>query len=690
MRLAVDIGGTFTDIALETPAGLVTAKVLTTPDAPENGVVEGVGQALARAGVEASALEVLVHGTTLATNALIERKGARTAFLTTAGVRDLLETGYEKRFEHYDIHIDKPAPLVPRERRLVIGERRGARGEVLLPLDEAAIPGIVGDLDRLEVEALAIGFLHSFAYPEHERRARELIARVRPELPISISSEISGEIREYERFSTTVANAYVQPLMAGYLGRLGDRLGSLGVRCAIFMMTSGGGLTTLEQARAAPIRLVESGPAGGAVLAGRIAEELGLDNVLAFDMGGTTAKICLLRNGEPDRARLFEVARAYRDLEGSGIPVRIPVIEMVEIGAGGGSIARVDAMRRITVGPDSTGADPGPACYGRGGEKAAVTDANLLLGKIDAERFAGGRITLDAEKARRALTRSVGEPLGLDDHWPAAGVVEMVEENMANAAYVHSVERGRSLADHSMIAMGGGAPLHAARLAQKLGIDRVIIPTNAGVGSAVGFLAAPPAYQITQSRPALLEPSECESLRRLLSDMESRAREVVEPAARGTALTARVEVDLRYRGQGHELTLEIQGPLDEDGIAVLIERFELLYREIYGVTVPDMPVEAVSWSVTVSADTALAEPGRPRAAESVAPVAARPMGRRKLFDATTGAMTEADIHDRRDLPPGATGSGPCVIVEDDTSTVVPKEFGFRVDRAGSIHLERWR
>ncbi|MGA7267308.1 MAG: hydantoinase/oxoprolinase family protein, partial [Aestuariivirga sp.] len=414
IKLAADIGGTFTDIVLESGAKRWSGKVLTTTAAPELGVIEGIRLVLEQSGLKPADVGVFIHGTTLATNALIERKGARTAFVTTEGFRDILEQGYEKRFDHYDLMIDRPQPLAPRTLRFTLRERLSADGEVLIPLDESQVDALAARIIAEDAKAVAIGFLHAYAHDAHERRVRELLQRRLPkDVTICISSEVAPEIREYERFSTTVANAYVRPLMAGYLHRLRDELKDMGLSAPLFLMMSGGGLTTLETAARFPIRLVESGPAGGAILASQIAGECALSEVLSFDMGGTTAKICLLKDGEPERARKFEIARAYRDMKGSGTPVRIPVIEMVEIGAGGGSIARVDRLGRITVGPDSAGSTPGPVCYGRGGTEPAVTDANLALGKIDPAYFAGGKIALDEKSARQALQRNVGDKLAL-------------------------------------------------------------------------------------------------------------------------------------------------------------------------------------------------------------------------------------------------------------------------------------
>jgi N-methylhydantoinase A len=441
-RLAIDIGGTFTDLALEQGDTRTTAKVLTTPAAPEQGVMEGFRAIIQAADVAPADIELIIHGTTLATNAIIERKGARTALITTEGFRDVIAMGNESRYDQYDLNIVLPEPLVPRYLRLPVPERLDNTGKILRPLDEAAVHALIPVLRQENVESIAIGLLHAFVNPVHERRIQAILHDALPDLPVSLSSEVSPEMREWERFSTTVANAYVQPMMARYLRRLEADLHAAGAKAPLFLMMSGGGLTTIETACRFPIRLVESGPAGGAIFSAHIARECGLDSVLSFDMGGTTAKICLIDNYKPQTARTFEVARVGRFRKGSGLPLRIPVIEMVEIGAGGGSIAHVDTMGRIGVGPESAGADPGPACYGRGGTHPAVTDANLSLGRYDPDRFAGGTMNLDVAAAHDALLADVGAKLGLTAELAALGVVEMVDENMANAARVHAIESG--------------------------------------------------------------------------------------------------------------------------------------------------------------------------------------------------------------------------------------------------------
>ena len=685
VKLAADIGGTFTDIVLEAGSSRWSGKVLTTTEAPELGVIEGIRIVLAQSGVSPEDVGVFIHGTTLATNALIERKGARTAFITTKGFRDILEQGYEKRFDHYDLMIDRAVPLVPRALRYTVEERLSADGDVLAPLDESSLQDLAGELRRENVKAVAIGFLHAYAHDAHERRVREVLSAALPnDVTICISSEVAPEIREFERFSTVVANAYVRPRMAGYLLRLKSELKHLGLDCPLFLMMSGGGLTTLETAARFPIRLVESGPAGGAILASEIATECDLPEVLSFDMGGTTAKICLLRNGEPGRARKFEIARAYRDMKGSGIPVRIPVIEMVEIGAGGGSIARVDKLNRITVGPDSAGSTPGPVCYGLGGAEPAVTDANLALGKIDPAYFAGGKIKLDETAAIAALHKAIGAPLKLEGFWPAAGVTEIVEENMANAARVHAIERGRDIAACTMIAFGGGAPLHACRLAEKIGVKTIIIPKGAGVGSAIGFLRAPIAYEITRSAAVSFDKFNAAAVNRLLRQMTEDAGAVVAPAIGKAKITTQIIADCRYVGQGHEIRVAVPVKTLNDGDGRKLKAlFEDQYEQVYGLRILNQEAEAITWSVTVSSQTKKPKPAQKSSAKS----ATKPRGKRLIYDPALGKRIMAPVYWRFDLKPGANFKGPAIIAEDETSTIVGANFKAKINSLGYIILE---
>ena len=686
-RIGVDVGGTFTDIVLEHGDTLTTAKVLTAPDAPDDAVLAGVDDVLARAGVDPGAVGLLIHGTTLATNAIIERKGALTALVTTEGFRDVLDIGYESRYDQYDIMIEKPPPLVPRERRLVVPERVDINGRVLKPLDEAAVEAVSGDLARLAVESVGIGFLHSYANPAHERRAREIIAAALPGVSITLSSEACPEVREYERFCTTAANAYVQPRMASYLGRLRTRLEARGLTCPVLLMTSGGGLASLDAAIRFPIRLVESGPAGGAILATRIAAELGLDKVISFDMGGTTAKICLIDDYTPQTAREFEVDRRARFMKGSGLPLRIPVIEMVEIGAGGGSIARVDAMGRIVVGPDSAGADPGPAAYGRGGKAPTITDADIALGRIDPTRFAGGKIALDVEAARQAIASDVGGPLGLDGRMAAFGITEMVDETMSNAARVHAVEQGKVASEHAVIAFGGAAPLHAGRFAEKLGTDTIIVPTEAGVGSAIGFLRAPVAYEVVRSRNMRLRDFDPGAANAIIEEMHAEALAVVQSGAPDARLVQTRGAYMRYVGQGHEIfvTFPVRalGPDDRD----LVQRsFDDEYSRLYRRIIPEAEVEVLTWALTISTVAERPEPVGD-VERQPAPV---PLDSLRVPDLETGEERDVPLFWRPDLRPGAAFEGPAIIVEDETSTFVTRRFAVRVAANRYLVIERHR
>src|SRR6516165_3279601 len=601
-RLAIDIGGTFTDAALESGEGRFTTKVLTDPAAPERSVLDAITAVLANAKLEQSALSIIIHGTTLATNALIERKGATTALITTEGFRDTIEIRHENRFEQYDVGINLPPPLVPRRRRFGVRERVDARGRVLIPLDEQGVERLIAEIEREQVEAVAVGLLHSFTEPAHEQRIGEMLAKRLPRVAVTLSCEVSPEMREYERFSTACANAYLQPMIATYLAKLRRDLDLVGASCPLFLMLSGGGLTTIDTAMRFPVRLVESGPAGGAIFASHIARQCGVERVVSFDMGGTTAKLCLIDDGKPQTNRAFEVARMYRFKKGSGLPLRVPVIDMVEIGAGGGSIARVDALRRICVGPDSAGAEPGPACYGRGGTAPTVTDADLLLGRIDAAAFSGGRITLAPAAAQTALEAAIAKPLDLTAMVAALGVSEMVDENMSNAARVHAIESGKDMRGRVLIAFGGAAPLHAARVAQKLGTDRILIPTSAGVGSAVGFLRAPISYEIVRSRLARLSRINVADINALFSDMRKEAEAIVRRGAPDAALIELRHAFMRYRGQGHEVMVPLPGGrYGEKDSEIFARAFETAYRTLYNRTIPGVEIEVVSWVLSLSA-----------------------------------------------------------------------------------------
>ncbi len=682
-RLAVDIGGTFTDLAIEKDGQRWTAKVLTTPAAPEKGVLEGVQQVLAKAAMKPADLALVIHGTTLATNAVIERKGAKTALITTDGFRDVLALANEARYDQYDLNIELAKPLVPRRWRLPVPERLDNTGKVLLPLDEAAVRAHIPFMRAEGIESLAIGFIHGFVNPTHERRAAEIVREVWPELPISLSSEVSPEMREWERFSTTVANAYVQPLMARYLKQLELGLREAGLACPLYLMLSGGGLTTIDTAARFPIRLVESGPAGGAIFSAFVARQRGFDKVLSFDMGGTTAKVCLIDDFRPQASRTFEVARVGRFKKGSGLPLRIPVIEMVEIGAGGGSIAQVDSMGRIQVGPESAGADPGPACYGRGGTHPAVTDANLALGRYDPERFAGGALRLYPDHSRKALAEHVGCKLALSADMAALGVVEMVDENMANAARVHAIESAKNYEGRVVIAFGGGGPVHGYRVAEKIGVKRILVPSGAGVGSAIGFLRAPVAYEVVKSLYQRFGSFDIAAVNSLLAAMSREASGVVAEGAFGAPIEETRIAYMRYVGQGHEIAVPIPPrALTQQDVREIRALYDAEYSRFYDRPVPGSDVEILSFAVTVRTVEAHVEPA---AAVANAP-APSPIRVQMVRDTATGEVAEWQVYDREAMRPGATVVGPAIIAEAETSTLIGPGWICRMDWLGYLDL----
>ena len=685
VRVGVDIGGTFTDVAMEHGGGLATCKVLTDYAEPEAAILEGIRIAAGRAGVALSAIGQVIHGTTLVTNALIERRGARMAFVTTEGFRDVIEMRSENRFEQYDLNLRLPEPLVPREHRLTVAERMSPEGEVLLALSDAEVERVVAQVVAGGYEAVAVGFLHAYANDAHERRVGEALRRALPGLSVSLSSVVSPQMRELPRFNTVCANAYVQPQVADYLGRLVARLKEAGIGAPVFLLHSGGGLMSVETAMEQPVRLLESGPAGGAIFAAGYARAHGVAKALSFDMGGTTAKICLVEDGSPKTANTFEIARTYRFKKGSGMLVSTPVVEMVEIGAGGGSIASVDAMGRIQVGPRSAGSEPGPACYRRGGENPTVTDANLLLGRIDAESFAGGAIPLDPALAERAVETRLSEGLGVSVGEAAFGVTEMVDENMANAARVHAVENGRDIEHFTMIAFGGGAPLHACRLCEKLGIDRLIVPPGAGVGSAIGFLRAPFSYEATRGLFQRLDAFDAGAVNAALSQMREEAAGFVARGAGDRATEVRLTAFMRYSGQGWEIAV----PLDWRAFSAadvpeIRAAFEAAYTRLFGRTVERLAVEITNWSLVVA--TTAPEVARVRAltGSAEAPVARM----RSFFDAGMRRAVEAREVERAAFVAGLSVEGPAVIVEEETSTIVTSAFRAVAQEDGAILIVR--
>ncbi len=684
-RIGVDIGGTFTDVALEFESGLFTTKVLTDYAAPEAAILKGIATVCDEGGVAPGKVSQIIHGTTLVTNALIERRGARTAFITTEGFRDVIEMRSENRFEQYDLNLVLPEPLVAREHRLVASERVAASGEVLLELTEDEMARLVKLVQDGGYKAVAIGFLHAYANPDHERRMAAALSEAAPDLSVSLSSVVSPQMRELPRFNTVIANAYVQPQVAEYLSHLLERLKNTGIDAPVFMLHSGGGLISVETAIEQPVRLLESGPAGGAIFAAGYARAHGIEKALSFDMGGTTAKICMVENGAPKSANTFEIARTYRFKRGSGMTVSTPVVEMVEIGAGGGSIASVDTMGRIQVGPKSAGSEPGPACYQRGGDAPTVTDANLILGRLDPDGFAAGKIPLDPALSTVAVDSDLASSLSVSTTDAAFGVTEMVDENMANAARVHTVEHGRDIEHFTMIAFGGGAPLHASRLCEKLGIEKLIVPPGAGVGSAIGFLRAPFSYEATRGFYQRLDAFDADAVNVLIGELDKEASSFVNAGARGVPLERSLTVFMRYAGQGWEIPVVVQstGFVARDN-AQLLGDFEKAYRALFGRIIEGLPVEITNWALNVSTPVenvkAVAQPSSERQAEVVT--------RRRTFDAGLRRELEAKEVRRVDMAPGTRIEGPAVVTEDETSTIVTASFHVTMQEDGALLIAR--
>ena len=668
VRLGVDIGGTFTDVVLEVGTTVFSAKVLTTYTAPEEAIIAGLQQVCDKAGVAPFQIEQVIHGTTLATNALIERRGAKTALITSEGFRDVIEMRTESRFEQYDLNLILPEPLLPRQRRYTVPGRMDANGAEIMALSRADIEPVIAQIAAAGYESVAVGLIHSYLNDRHEKMVAELLSERLPHVMVSLSSEVSPQMREYERFNTVVANAYIKPLMKSYLDRLRDRLRSESVECDVFLMHSGGGIISLESAAEFPVRLVESGPAGGAVFAAHIAARHGLKNVISFDMGGTTAKICLIKDHTPKTSRVFEVARSYRFKKGSGMPISIPVIDMVEIGAGGGSLAHVDALRQIRVGPQSAGSEPGPACFGKGGEKPAVTDADLLLGKLDPDRFAGGTLALDGAEAQKVMGTVLGTPLNMPAITAAFGLAEVVDENMANAARVHAVETGEDLSGYTMIAFGGAAPLHAGRLCEKLGIRRALVPPGAGVGSAIGFLRAPFSFEATRSVYMKLTQFDPQRIKTLLDELQMEAVGFVARCTSDSPIVLEFKAYMRYAGQGWEIPIDLDADCAKAPDAAVFEsRFTDEYTKLFGRPVAGLDIEVTVWSV----NAATTPDAVARVPESAARIHAIAPANRSLFEPAVEAFVEAAEIPRAHLRVEDMIAGPAAITEDETTIIVP-------------------
>jgi len=682
VRVGVDIGGTFTDLLVldESNGAFHIGKTLTTPDDPSRAVRTGLIELLQRHEIAPSRVQQLIHGTTLVTNALIERRGVPTALLTTKGFRDAVEIGHEHRYDLYDLFLELPKPLVRRRWRLEVDERVLADGTVERPVDPEEIRRLIAEMRAGGIEAVAVTLLHSYRFPDHERQIGEILAREAPEMTVSLSSDVVPEIREYERTSTTICNVYVRPVVDRYLARLEASLRELGVNCEMLVMLSSGGICTVETARQYPIRLVESGPAAGALAAAHLGQSIGVENLFSFDMGGTTAKACLIDGGEPLTSSDFEVSRVYRFKKGSGFPVSVPVIEMIEIGAGGGSIASIDQLGLLKIGPRSAGAVPGPACYGQGGTEPTVTDADLVLGNLDPNFFLGGTMALDRAAAERAIEERVAKPLGLSITEAAWGIHQLVNENMASAARVHAIERGKDPRKYPIFAFGGAGPVHAFRVAKILHAPGLIVPAGAGVASTIGFLVAPLAFDFVRSSIARLDRLDWSDVNRLCAEMEYEGRDLLSRASVGADEMRIVRtVELRYVGQGHEVRVPVpDGELSDASLPVILESFESLYRHLYHRIAPGNPIESVSWRLVVSGPT----PSVPlsRLGNSDGGTRSDPIkSYRDVFQPEAGAYVRTRVYDRYRLHPGDTVAGPAIVEERESTVVLGPSSVARVD-----------
>ncbi len=683
LRIGCDIGGTFTDFLLYDAAtgAFETLKVPTTPDDPSRAVAEGLARLGAGDPTLVGRIDTLIHGTTLVINAVIERKGAPTALLATAGFPDILQMRREIRYDIYDIRQTFPEPLVPRRWRREAPERVLADGTAETPLDEAAVAATVRALADEGVTSLGVCFLHSYANPAHEARAREVIRAAVPEMDVTISSEVLPEIREFERTATTAVNAYVRPVVKAYLAELEDRLAAMGVKAAITLMLSGGGICGLAAGRQAPVRLVESGPVGGVIAAAELGAQAGAGEVLGFDMGGTTAKLCLIAGGRLPMTREYEVDRVHRFKRGSGTPVAVPTVDLVEIGAGGGSIASVGAMGLISVGPHSAGAVPGPICYGGGGTEPTVTDADLVLGWLDPEAMKPNGVPLDREGAAAGLVREIGAPLGLDAVEAAAAVVAVVEEAMAGAARMHGVERGSDAGAATMVAYGGAGPLHADGVARRIGARHILVPLAAGVFSALGFLVSPVRYEAAKSRLTRLDRAdgpESAAVDAVFAELTAEAEAAVKSAAGDTPITVELLADMAYHGQGHTLRVPLrEGPFDPADAA---RRFAKGYADAYGYAYDDMVAQIVTLRVVATAETPAAPVAEPPAPDGGA------RRERMAYDPADKAFVPHSVVSIPSLAAGERVDGPALIEADGTTIRIGRGAFATMSDAGYVRI----
>ena len=692
-KIAVDIGGTFTDIVLTNGREAYSEKVLTTTFNPEIGAIKGIQSLLKKIGVSINEINTIIHGTTLAANSIIQRKGAKTAFITTNGFRDILEMQYEKRFDQYNLNIELPIPLVPRDLRYTLKERCLSSGKIILKPKINEIKILAKKLISLKIEAIAIGFLHSYTNAENELFVKNTLRKILPpEITLCTSHQICPEVREYERFSTTVANSFVRPLMIRYLDSLEKSLIKLGFKGKMFLISSDAGITTISQSKKFPIRLVESGPAGGVALASYVSKSLNENKSISLDIGGTTAKICYLKNGDAIKERKFEIARSDISKKGSGLPLKIPSIDLLEIGAGGGSIAKVDDTGRIKIGPESMGANPGPSCYNLGGQKPTITDANLIIGRISEKKFSDNSISLEKKNSNKAIKENIEKVLNFNStEWAAVGIIEMAEEFMANSVRTHGIENGKKIQDHTLIATGGGGPLHSIGIAKKLGLKKIIIPKMAGVGSALGFLYTEANYQMVKSILKIIDELDLKKINSIIHQLILKAKNtIIDTGVTKNNVKTALTVEARYKGQGHQLRIGLSKSLKtQDDLKELKNKFIKKYKKRYGFIMPNVPVEIVSILVTCS------QKKKEEVFKNTNLINSKLYKKiiikhNRIFDFSSNGWVNYKTIDRENLNFGFKIDGPALIRENQTSTIIPKHWKLSIHRLGHLIIKKMK
>ena len=692
-KIAVDIGGTFTDIVLTNGREAYSEKVLTTTFNPEIGAIKGIQSLLKKIGVSINEINTIIHGTTLAANSIIQRKGARTAFITTNGFRDILEMQYEKRFDQYNLNIELPIPLVPRDLRYTLKERCLSSGKIILKPKINEIKILAKKLISLKIEAIAIGFLHSYTNAENELFVKNTLRKILPpEITLCTSHQICPEVREYERFSTTVANSFVRPLMIKYLDSLEKSLIKLGFKGKMFLISSDSGITTISQSKKFPIRLVESGPAGGVALASYVSKSLNENKSISLDIGGTTAKICYLKNGNAIKERKFEIARSDISKKGSGLPLKIPSIDLLEIGAGGGSIAKVDDTGRIKIGPESMGANPGPSCYNLGGQKPTITDANLIIGRITEKKFSDNSISLEKKNSNKAIKENIEKVLNFNStEWAAVGIIEMAEEFMANSVRTHGIENGKKIQDHTLIATGGGGPLHSIGIAKKLGLKKIIIPKMAGVGSALGFLYTEANYQMVKSILKIIDELDLKKINSIIHQLILKAKNtIIDTGVTKNNVKTALTVEARYKGQGHQLRIGLSKSLKtQDDLKELKNKFIKKYKKRYGFIMPNVPVEIVSILVTCS------QKKKEEVFKNTNLINSKLYKKiiikhNRIFDFSSNGWVNYKTIDRENLNFGFKIDGPALIRENQTTTIIPKHWKLSIHRLGHLIIKKMK